>query len=612
MNSPQPHHVFRVVSAFGLVLLAFAAPSFAGPSTGPAIAWQAWSDGQFAQAKREHRFVLLDLEAVWCHWCHVMDDTTYADPAVQKLIEEKFIPVRVDQDSRPDISNRYEDYGWPATVVFDSAGHPIVKRRGYLPPKEMASMLQAIIDDPTPGPSIHTEIKVVPAAKPALSSEEQKQLVERLKSDYDQKNDGWYGAQKYIDPNVVEYCLIDGDEELRQMAIKALHANLKLIDPVWGGVDQYSTNGDWDHPHFEKIMSTQADDLRIYAQAYLATGDANYLKAAEKIHRYLREFLTSPDGAFYVSQDADLHDGEESDHYYALNDADRRKLGIPRVDRHEYARENGWAIQSFCMLYAATDDRAVLDQAIAAAKWIIKNRSLGEGGFSHDEKDLAGPYLGDTLAMGRAFLALYETTADGNWLVRAQDCMKFMEAHFHANVPHDGGAAAGAMGLATAVAPADSILPSPDPELDENVDSARFANLLFAYTGVSQDRDTATAVMRYLASPEITAPRGWAVGGILLANRELGSEPLHVTVVGAKSDPLAMALFATALRVANQYKRIDWYDPAHEKLPNSDVEYPSLARSAAYVCTGTACSAPINLPSALAVRLRIPADLAKN
>src|SRR5205807_10368506 len=137
-----------------------------------AIAWQPWSEEAFEQAKREKKFILLDLEAVWCHWCHVMDETTYKTPEVIALIQSKYIPVRVDQDSRPDLSNRYEDYGWPATVVFGPDGGEIVKRRGYLPPKAMASMLQAIIDDPTPGPSVRAEEPVIAAAGAALSPQQ--------------------------------------------------------------------------------------------------------------------------------------------------------------------------------------------------------------------------------------------------------------------------------------------------------------------------------------------------------------------------------------------------------------------------------------------------------
>src|SRR4051812_16896836 len=119
-----------------------------------AIHWESWSDAAFARAGREHRFVILDLEAVWCHWCHVMEEKTYADPEVRKLIAEKYIAIRVDQDARPDLSNRYEDYGWPATIVFAADGSEIVKRRGYIPPGEMIAMLKAIIADPSPGPSV--------------------------------------------------------------------------------------------------------------------------------------------------------------------------------------------------------------------------------------------------------------------------------------------------------------------------------------------------------------------------------------------------------------------------------------------------------------------------
>src|SRR5271165_4227385 len=133
------------------------AGSLANAAPSSPIVWQGWSDAVFDQAKREHKFVLLDLEAVWCHWCHVMAETTYSDPQVIALMQSKYIAVRVDQDSRPDLPNRYEDYGWPATVVFGPDGQEIVKRQGYIEPKQMASLLRAIIKDPSPGPSVRPE-----------------------------------------------------------------------------------------------------------------------------------------------------------------------------------------------------------------------------------------------------------------------------------------------------------------------------------------------------------------------------------------------------------------------------------------------------------------------
>src|ERR1700730_1972275 len=169
-----------------------------------ALKWLPWSDAVFSQAKREQRFVLLDIEAVWCHWCHVMDVTTYRDPKVQALLHSKYLTVRVDQDSRPDLSNRYEDYGWPATVGFDGAGHEIVKRQGYLAPEEMVSMLQAIIDDPTPGPSVQLEKKIAFPTNPLLPALLRTQLETEHLAGYDAQQGSWGVDQKYLDIDSVE------------------------------------------------------------------------------------------------------------------------------------------------------------------------------------------------------------------------------------------------------------------------------------------------------------------------------------------------------------------------------------------------------------------------
>src|SRR5581483_7166655 len=107
----------------------------------------------------------------------------------------------------------------------------------------------------------------------------------------------------------------------------------------------------------------QAENMRIYAEAAGALHERKYLVAAERIHDYLRAFLTSPDGAFYTSQDADVIPGEHAAEYFNLDSASRHKLGVPRVDRHVYARENGLAINGLLCLYDATGTKACLDEA---------------------------------------------------------------------------------------------------------------------------------------------------------------------------------------------------------------------------------------------------------
>ena len=154
--------------------------------------------------------MLLDLGAGWCHWCHVMDEITYADPKVIELIGQKYLAVKVDQDSRPDLANRYEDYGWPATIVFNVDGSEIVKRQGYIPPKPMASLLQAIIDDPSPGPSVQPEEVINAASYAALTTTQRAEMRAVLLEAYDAERGGWGRIHKYLDWNALEYCLTEG------------------------------------------------------------------------------------------------------------------------------------------------------------------------------------------------------------------------------------------------------------------------------------------------------------------------------------------------------------------------------------------------------------------
>jgi uncharacterized protein YyaL (SSP411 family) len=149
---------------------------------------------------------------------------------------------------------------------------------------------------------------------------------------------------------------------------------------------------------------------------------------------------------------------------------------------HVYSRENGWAINALATLGAVSDDKEAI-----AANWICANRALSDGGFRHDEEDVAGPYLGDTLSMGRAFLTLYAFTADRAWLNRAEQAAKFIATNFKGTSGYVSSAGAGALKAKS--------------QLDENVGLVRFANLLFHYTGKSVYRETAEHGMRFLATP---------------------------------------------------------------------------------------------------------------
>lgn len=579
----MPKKVFVLLVPLLLLSSLVGSPAMA-TSGSSLVTWQTWQDSQFDSAKREKRFVLLNLEAVWCHWCHVMAKETYSNPKVADYIKQHYIAVKIDQDSRPDLSKRYEDYGWPATVVFNAEGKEIVKLRGYIPPERMMAILTNIVEDPSPIVYVDqlrdnpTEL----SKQPKLTAELRAELTKRFYSTHDYQLGGMNQDQKFMDRDSVELALMlaqQGDKKALEMAMQTLDGALNLIDPVWGGAYQYSTDGDWDHKHFEKIMSVQADYLTLYSNAARITGEKRYEAAAKLIYRYVKEFLSSPEGGYFVSQDADLVPGEHSEDYFKLDNASRRALGFPRVDTHVYTRETGWMIAALTAAAQTFNSQMALNEAIEAAQWVEKNRSLPGGGFRHDVKDEAGPYLDDNLAMARAYLSLYVATADRQWLKHASTTASFIVKNFKGTKA----------GYNTAVK-RDRL--QPRPNVDENSQLARFFNELMHYTGNAIYRQHAGYAMRYIASEDIATFRR-TEPGILLADMHLRTEPTHITVVGSKKEPDAAALYQAALKQPFTYRRIEWWDRAEGKMPNPDINYPKLTKPAAFVCTNKACSSPI-------------------
>ena len=558
------------------LLAALASPS-------GAIRWEPFSQEIFQRARAEHRYLLLDLEAVWCHWCHVMDEKTYRDPAVVRLIGQHYLAVQVDQDASPELSDRYQQWGWPATIVFAPDGTEIVKRRGYLPPAQMARLLQAIVDDPSPGPSVVAEAEPVPSGA-HLGSAARRQVEERLRDLYDARHGGWGSVHRLLEADLIELAVSRaqaGDAEEGDRARQTLEAAVRILDPVWGGLYQYSDALDWSSPHFEKLASVQAQGLAAWALGYAQWKDPTFLEAAQGIHRYLDRFLKSPEGTFYVSQDADLSAAVTGHSYYAWSDRVRAAHGFPRVDRHVYARENGWIIAALCKLADATGDASALAEAEQAARWVLEHRGEKDGSFRHDGSGGSATF-GDSLAMGQAFFALYQSTADPSWLAHAQATLDAIVTRF-----------ADGKGLGfTSAAPvpgAQGVFARAVRPVDENAQLARLANLLFHATGQTGDQEAAEHALRYLAAlpPAALGPAA------LLADAESAREPLRVTLLGSKRDPAARALFAAARALPAPFRLLEWLDRAEAPLPHPMPPFPTLSRPALFVCRQNSCSLPI-------------------
>ncbi|MDP1750862.1 MAG: DUF255 domain-containing protein, partial [Reyranella sp.] len=408
-----------------LLLIALSGSTRAEPT---ALPWQKWEPALFDRAAREDKYILLHMAAVWCHWCHVMEGTTYRDPAIQKKIAEKFIAVRVDQDRDPELSYRYENWGWPATVMLDKDGNEIFKRRGYIPPELFRKLLAAVIEDPSALPIFAMGATVDPDAV-ALSPKRRADVEALVLKSFDKDNGGFGDTHRFLHGDTVEWALERGralqrngePAPWRDVSAKTLAGARRLIDPVWGGMFQYSDRLDWSGPHYEKLLNIQRDAIRSYVLAHEIGGDPADLAAARDVARWLTEFMQSPEGAFYTSQDADAGPDLHGDAFYARTDAERRAGLKPPIDRNTYARENGWAIASLAALYDVSGDTALLDAARRAFAWTLANRRAPNGSFGHSRATDDDTHLGDTLAVAEAALALYRSTAERPYLGIAID-----------------------------------------------------------------------------------------------------------------------------------------------------------------------------------------------
>src|SRR5436190_6131352 len=193
--------------------------------------------------------------------------------------------------------------------------------------------------------------------------------------------------------------------------------------------------------------------------------------------------------------------------------------------------------------------------------------------------------------MGRAFLSLYLATADRIWLQRSAQTAGFIQEHFPHRSPQGT-----VTGFYTSE-PGSGL--EPVFVVDENIALARWTNLLSHYTGEAQWKSMAEDAMKYLATPAVALEK-ITEAGILLADRELRQDPTHITIVGAKNDSQARGLFDVAASFPSGYKRVEWWDHAEGPMPNPDVQYPVLAKSAAFVCVNKICSSPVFEPEKIA------------
>lgn len=491
--------------------------------------WSPWSQETFERARREKKFILLDGAAEWCHWCHVMDETTYNNPEVGRILRDSFITIRVDIDARPDIAERYGDWGWPATILFTPAAEEIGKYRGYLAPDELLEILRGVQ---------RTAMEATqPGAIPPPAFQQQPPPVEALgwigarvamdMDDYfDRKQGSWGQQQKSpLGPNI-EFEILrhaHGEPNALLRAVFTLEKQRALIDPTWGGIYQYSAGSDWADPHYEKLMAYQAENIEAYARAYAATQDQALLADARRLESYIATFLTNHEGAFLVSQDADVgaHDPSkpfiDGHEYYRLDDAGRRALGVPRIDPHVYGNENGIAIAALCTLHEVSRDAAVLGRARRAADVLLRTHVTPEGAVIRPGKgDASVRYLADAASFGRALARLAQVTGEATYREAALRVVTAMLKDL--DDPRTG-----RLWGHTPDPAAAGIFARRDQPFAHNVMAARFLGALSRTTGDTAWRDRGRRLLAAISTPRALADRGRMVGEYLLALDEVGA-----------------------------------------------------------------------------------------
>ena len=403
------------------------------PNKAGLIHWHQWGREPFSEAKKLHKPVLLALSAVWCHWCHVMDETTYSDADVIAYINENFIPVRVDADMRPDIDDLYNQGGWPSTLVLTPGGH-IVRGGTYVPPEDMVSWLKkgvAAFGNVRKG--IAEKRKERPRRWPEAPPTKEgdlKMMVGVLRLDFDGQHGGFGRPQKFPNPEAIDFLLSEftrsGDEEIKRMITRTLDGMDagEIHDSIGGGFFRYATRPDWSSPHYEKMLDLNARIADNYASAYLVFGKDDYRKVLLGTIGYIMNNLYDrKTGGFYGSQDAD-------EGYYA---ARKRSGRPPRVDTTIYAGPNARMITALVAASGATGSKRYLRQAEATAGFMIRNLySEKEGVYRYyrdGEKHLPG-LLEDNVSFGDALIDLYNATGDGKYIETARNVAGLLAGRF--------------------------------------------------------------------------------------------------------------------------------------------------------------------------------------
>jgi hypothetical protein len=327
-------------------LLEDSASSYLRSARHQPVRWHPWGEAAFARAQAEDKPILLDIGAVWCHWCHVMDRESYENPEIAALINEHFVAVKVDRDERPDVDARYQaavsaitgQGGWPLTVFLTPDGRPYFGGT-YIPPDDrygrpgfgrvlttLAQVWRERRDE-----ALETAASSMAAIEHNESfsgrgGELSLALVDKIAgsilAQFDSRNGGFGSQPKFPHPGALDLLLEVGLHRGNEGAIEAFRTTLErmarggVCDQLAGGFHRYSVDERWRVPHFEKMLYDNTELLRNYLHGFQSLGSEDFRTTAKEIVGWLETTMTDRErGGFYASQDADINLDDDGDYF---------------------------------------------------------------------------------------------------------------------------------------------------------------------------------------------------------------------------------------------------------------------------------------------------------
>jgi uncharacterized protein YyaL (SSP411 family) len=331
--------------------LARASSSYLRSAMHQPVQWREFGEEAFAAALAANKPVLLDIGAVWCHWCHVLDRESYDDPEVAAIVNEHYVAVKVDRDERPDIDSRYQvavasltgQGGWPLTAFLTPDGKPFYGGT-YFPPADaygrpsfkrvLLSIAAAyreknsdVMEQAQLVESTIARAESLSSAGGTVSATVIDAILESARKMFDEVNGGFGHAPKFPHPAALDLLI---DQYVRSRNVGVDHEDLRTIfvhtlekmarggvyDQLAGGFHRYSVDERWIVPHFEKMCYDNSELLKNYVHAYQATGDVFFANVARDVIRWMDEWLSDRNrGGFYASQDADLSMDDDGDYF---------------------------------------------------------------------------------------------------------------------------------------------------------------------------------------------------------------------------------------------------------------------------------------------------------